>query len=64
MRVGFLGAGLIATYHSKSLRRSRENVMWAGVFDPDTARSEAFAQASGARVCSSEDEVIDTCDAV
>ncbi len=64
MRVGFLGAGLIATYHSKSLRRSGEEVIWAGVYDPDQQRAEAFAQASGAVVCNSEDEVLDTCDAV
>lgn len=62
--MGFLGAGLIATYHSKSLRASRADVTWAGVFDPDRARSERFAAASGATVCASEDEVLDGCDAV
>ena len=30
VRVGFLGAGLIATYHSKSLRRSGADVVRAG----------------------------------
>jgi predicted dehydrogenase len=68
MRVGFLGAGLIATYHSKSLRRSgaeaEVGVVRAGVFDPDRARAEQFATASGHGVCSSEDEVLDGCDAV
>jgi len=68
MRVGFLGAGLIATYHSKSLRRSGAEtecgVVRAGVFDPDPARAAAFAQASGHNVCASEDEVLDNCDAV
>lgn len=64
MRVGFIGAGLIATYHSKSLRRSGEEVLWAGVYDPEPGRAEAFAQASGAAVCASEAEVFDTCDAV
>jgi predicted dehydrogenase len=62
--VGFLGAGLIATYHSKSLRVSGVDARWAGVFDPDGARSERFAAASGAAVCASEDEVLDGCDAV
>jgi myo-inositol 2-dehydrogenase/D-chiro-inositol 1-dehydrogenase len=63
-RVGFLGAGLIATYHSKSLHVSRADASWAGVFDPDRARAEAFAAASGATVCDTEDDVLDSCDAV
>jgi predicted dehydrogenase len=64
LRIGFLGAGLIATYHSKSLRWGRADVTWAGVYDPDTERAERFAAASGATACASEDEVLDTCDAV
>ena len=68
LRIGFLGAGLIATYHSKSLRRSGAeqecDVVRAGVHDPDRARAEAFAAASGHTVCATEDEVLDTCDAV
>ncbi|MCU1367175.1 MAG: hypothetical protein JWN39_2814 [Ilumatobacteraceae bacterium] len=68
MRVGFLGAGLIATYHSKSLRRSGAEqecgVIRAGVYDPDPERAAAFAAASGHRVCASEDEVLDGCDVV
>ena len=64
VRVGFLGAGLIATYHSKSLHVSGADVTWAGVFDPDPARAEDFARASGAPVCATEDEVLDRCDAV
>jgi predicted dehydrogenase len=68
LRIGFLGAGLIAAYHSKSLRRSGAEqafaVVRAGVHDPDTARAEAFAAASGHTVCATEDEVLDTCDAV
>jgi predicted dehydrogenase len=68
LRIGFLGAGLIATYHSKSLRRSGAetecNVVRAGVYDPNTERAEAFAAASGHTVCATEDEVLDGCDAV
>lgn len=64
LRVGFLGAGLIATYHSKSLRHCAAPVARAGVFDPDRARAEAFAAASGHTVCTTEDEVLDGCDAV
>src|SRR4051794_40159841 len=64
LRIGFLGAGLIATYHSKSLRRSGAPVQRAGVYDPDIQRAKAFAEASGHTVMQSEDEVLDTCDAV
>ncbi len=64
LRIGFLGAGLIATYHSKSLKHSGADVVRAGVFDPDTERATAFAAASGHTVCASVDEVLDGCDAV
>jgi predicted dehydrogenase len=63
-RVGFLGAGLIATYHSKSLHVSGADVAWTGVFDPDRDRAEDFARASGATVRATEDDVLDDCDAV
>jgi predicted dehydrogenase len=64
VRVGFLGAGLIATFHSKMLRRSGEAFERAGVYDPDPARAEAFARASGSTACATEQEVLDGCDAV
>ncbi|MDO8362546.1 MAG: Gfo/Idh/MocA family oxidoreductase [Actinomycetota bacterium] len=64
VRIGFLGAGLIATYHSKSLRHSGAPVVRAGVFDPDTERAAAFAAASGHTVYADEDAVIADCDAV
>lgn len=53
VRVGFLGAGLIATYHSKSLRGSGAPVVRAGVYDPDRERADAFAAASGHHVVDS-----------
>jgi predicted dehydrogenase len=74
VKVGFLGTGFIATYHSKSLRgaqkRSRQGgepdvqVEWAGVYDPDADKAAAFAQSSGAPLLGSEQEVIDASDAV
>lgn len=64
MRIGFIGAGLIATFHSKSLKHSGVDVERAGVFDPDAQRCAAFAAASGHAVCASEAEVFDSCDAV
>ena len=63
MRVGFLGTGWIARYHSIMLKRV-EGIERAGVYDPDIARAEQFAAASGHRRCASEDEVLDSCDAV
>ncbi len=63
-RVGFIGTGLIATYHSKSLRRSGAEVERAGAFDIDAERLAAFCAASGHHACTSEQEVLDSCDAV
>lgn len=64
VRVGFLGAGLIATFHSKMLRAAGPLLHRAGVHDPDEARAAAFAAVSGHAPCQSEEEVLDTCDAV
>ncbi len=64
LRVGFLGAGLIATYHSKSLRRCGSAIERAGVYDPDPQRAADFAAASGHTAMGDEDEVLDSCDAV
>ena len=64
LRVGFLGAGLIATYHSKSLRRCDSAIERAGVYDPDSQRAAAFAAASGHTAMTDEDEVLNSCDAV
>ena len=64
LRVGFIGTGLIATYHSKSLRRSGAAIERAGAYDIDRDRLEAFCAASGHVACASEDEVLDRCDAV
>jgi predicted dehydrogenase len=64
LRIGFLGAGLIATYHSKSLRRCASTIRRAGVFDPDSRRAAEFAAASGHTAMADEDEVLDSCDAI
>ena len=64
VRVGFIGTGLIATYHSKSLRRSGAEIVRAGAYDIDGERLAAFSAASGHEPCSSEEEVLDGCDAV
>lgn len=64
LRVGWLGAGLIATFHSKMLRASGAPARWVAVHDPDTSRAERFAAATGARVVASAEEVIEAADAV
>lgn len=64
LRIGFLGAGLIATFHSKMLRGAGAEIDRAGVFDPDSERAQAFAAASGHHACGSAEEVLDGCDAV
>ena len=64
LRIGFLGAGLIATYHSKSLRRCSSVIERVGVFDTDQERAAQFAAASGHTLMASEDDVLDSCDAV
>ena len=64
VRVGFLGGGLIATYHGKMLRRSGADVVIAAVHDADPERTAAFARASGAEPKDSEEALLDAVDAV
>jgi predicted dehydrogenase len=64
VRIGFFGAGLIAGFHARSLAASGADYTLAAVHDPDPDRAAEFASWSGASVCSSEDDVLDSCDAV
>lgn len=64
VRIGFLGGGLIATYHGKMLHRSGGDVVIAAVHDVDPDRTAAFAKASGAEPMESEEAVLDAVDAV
>jgi predicted dehydrogenase len=64
VRVGFLGGGFIATYHARMLHGSGADHRIVAVHDPDVAKAEAFAAASGAEVKPSVDEVVDAADAV
>lgn len=64
VRVGFLGAGLIAHFHALGLFESGEDVAFAGVYDPDPDRAEEFAAGWGATRCGTEAEALDDCDAV
>ena len=64
LRIGFLGAGLIATYHSKMLRHSSAAFERVAVYDPDHARAVRFGEAAGCDVVGSETAVLDRSDAV
>lgn len=64
VRVGFLGAGLIAHYHARSLTPVGDRVRIVDCFDPDRDRAERFAATYGGGVATLVDEVIDAADAV
>jgi predicted dehydrogenase len=64
VRVGFLGAGLIAGFHSAMLAGSGEDAVVAAVWDPDPERASTFAERTGAHRCAREEEVVDLSDAV
>lgn len=57
VRIGFLGAGFIATYHGKMLRRSGTDHRIVAVYDADPTRAAAFAEASGGQAVASEEEL-------
>ncbi len=63
VRLGFLGAGLIAHSHALGLDASGEDIAFANVFDPDPERAEAFA-GWGATPVATEAEAFEGCDAV
>jgi predicted dehydrogenase len=63
VRVGFYGAGFIASLHTWLLNHSGQDHRIAAVHDPDPARAEAFARAHGA-VQVGEDELLDEVDLV
>ena len=62
--IGFIGTGLIATFHSKMIRRSGVDHVRGPVFDIDPDRCASFAAASGSTAVASEKEVIDGSDLV
>ena len=61
--MGFLGAGLIARYHARSLSEV-SGAEIVSCFDPDGARAVAFADAHGGEVVDSAEQLVDECDAV
>lgn len=63
-RIGFIGTGHIATFHSKMLRRSGVDIERGPCYDVDTARAEMFAKASGSTVVGSAESVVEGSDLV
>src|SRR5438093_287939 len=48
IRIGFIGAGLIANWHREMLQTGGADVVWSGVFDVDRTRAHTFSVATGA----------------
>jgi predicted dehydrogenase len=53
-----IGAGIVAEMYAKAFERGVEDAAFAGVFDPDAPRAEAFAGRLGGRRCASRDELL------
>jgi predicted dehydrogenase len=53
-----IGAGIVAEMYAKAFERGVEDAAFAGVFDPDAARAEAFASRLGGRRYASRDELL------
>ena len=51
VRVGFVGAGLIAGVHARSLAVSGADFVFAGAYDEDPARLAEFASWTGTTPC-------------
>jgi myo-inositol 2-dehydrogenase / D-chiro-inositol 1-dehydrogenase len=63
VRIGFAGAGFIATHHASALA-SLPGVTIAAVQEPDLARADAFASTYGATVVQSFEALVETIDAL
>jgi predicted dehydrogenase len=64
VRIGFLGAGLIANAHANGLTGSPTAVTISGVYDPDRDRSQQFATRFSSNVAPDAASVIESSDAV
>jgi predicted dehydrogenase len=64
LRIGFLGAGLIANAHANGVASAPTPVAISAVYDPDDERARDFAARFGATVVPGIDAVIDASDAV
>lgn len=64
LRIGFLGAGLIAGFHATGLAATDTDHRIETVFDPDVDRRDGFARRWGATAVDDEAAVFDRSDAV
>jgi UDP-N-acetyl-2-amino-2-deoxyglucuronate dehydrogenase len=64
VRVGFLGAGLIAAYHAIQLNQADEPNRIVAVHDPDRDRAERLAAGQGGVAVATPEEVVKDSDAV
>lgn len=62
--LGFLGAGLVAGIHRRSLSPVADRLVWAGVYDPDESRAARFSAETGATMCRSAGAVLARAEAV
>ncbi|MER3430618.1 MAG: gfo/Idh/MocA family oxidoreductase [Blastocatellia bacterium] len=63
IRIGIIGTGYIGNVHGRIYARD-ERVEIAALYDILTERAEATARSIGGKVCSSREELLDSCDAV
>ncbi len=64
LRIGVIGAGLIARFHTGMLRGASAPSTVALVHDPDRSRAETLAELTGAEVSDSVEDLCDKVDAV
>lgn len=64
VRVGFLGAGLIAAYHAIQLNQADEPNRIVAVYDPDADRADRLAVGQGGVAVATPAEVVEASDAV
>lgn len=64
VRIGFLGAGLIAGFHAIGLDAAGTGHEVVAVHDPDGERAAEFGARWSAEVVATEEAVLDRCDAV
>src|SRR5215471_15945439 len=63
VRIGIIGTGFIGNVHGRIYSRD-ERAEVAALYDIIPERAERTARSIGGRVCSSQEELLDNCDAV
>ena len=63
VRIGIIGTGFIGNVHGRIFAREEQAVISA-LYDIVPERSDKTARSIGGKVCTSQDELLDNCDAV